>query len=352
MMCLVRDLEVHTILFELQDREAVSVDSLRHAWQNVVQQRRELRTVFAQGLEVTDIFQVILKKHDALFTHAQYIGENDIAVKVEREPLPILLPGAPMHVAQAYTAEGNPSLFRLCYNNLVIDDDCLVAIQKDLSLAYHALADRESLAVDSLVTQSPKDMEPPDPVLERMRIAEPSILGLGMGATRKTTMEYTNVAVPASLGEALLLQCSNNGVTPINIIQALWLVLLAKYLRLEQPCCMYRIASNGSSSGSNSNSQLARREFLCTSLIMADDRFVNLVKKLRDQTLEAGESHILASLAPMYNGNRVCNSCVCWYGPAIASNKPNRMLRMSPIKARGSEKVSLEHPPAQLVIFD
>ncbi|KAJ3579485.1 hypothetical protein NPX13_g1080 [Xylaria arbuscula] len=326
------NIELHTILFELRDDGTISVDRLRRAWQHVVQKQEKLRTIFALGLGGIDILQVSLKNHEAMFSHVQYREKDDIGIKVEHEPLPILVPGAPMHVAQLYTAEGSPLLFRLCYNDLVIDDDCLIAIQQDLPLAYQALTGLDPSPTSRL------QRGVPDPLLKRMKNAEPSHIGLSMGDTQKTMIEYTYVTKSGCLGETLLLQCSNNGFLPTNMIQALWLILLAKYLHLEQPCCMYRIASDGTSPGSSNNSRFLRREFLCTSLVAGDDYFVDLVKKLSNQTLRDGELYSSADVASTYDSERICNSSVCWYGTTIASGEAKHALRMNPIKAQGSGK--------------
>ncbi|KAK5632492.1 hypothetical protein RRF57_008206 [Xylaria bambusicola] len=338
----VKDREVRTILFELQNRDHVSIDRVRNAWQNVVQQRKELRTVFARGSGVTDIFQVVLKNHDALFIYAHCGGRDDIEAKIEKDALPVLVAGAPMHVAQAYTIEGSSLLLRLCYNDIVIDDDCLVGIQTDLPLAYHALAGPNPPRGIFHRTQVRKETHAQANAFERIKNSEPTILGLGTVGAQKGVAEYTNATMPGSLGEALLLQCSNDGVAPTNAIQALWLVLLARYLRLEQPCCVYRMGQDDISSENSRNSRVGRQEFLCTGLITDGDRFADLVKRLNAQALENMKADASIGFPLIHDGKRVCNSSVCWYS-FTAPNESNQMMSLKPIKANSSQEVSSEH---------
>jgi hypothetical protein len=337
------DLDGQTILFKLQtcDGKDFCIDRLGDAWQKVVQQRAGLRTVFAIGSGATDIFQVVVRNHDALFTHAHFGETDDFEAKVEQEPLPVLATGAPMHMAQAYTADGAPLLLRLCYSSIAIDDDCLVGIQTDLPRVYQALAVSEPPPNAPLVAQEEREKHLPSHLLERMKNAEPTILGLGMVEAQKTTAEYTNVTMPGSLGEALLLQCSNDGVAPTNMLQALWLILLAKYLRLEQPCCMYRLTPSNTLSGTQGSG------FLCTKLIVDDDQVMDLVNGLYEQTLQDGEIDAPTLATSMHDGKRLCNSIVCWRDRTIASNKPDQAMSMKPIKARGFEEVSSRHISAR-----
>ncbi|KAI0517345.1 acetyl-CoA synthetase-like protein [Xylaria bambusicola] len=345
-LSLVKNHEVHTILFELQFGGDISIARLRNAWQNVVQQRRELRTVFARGPGATDIFQVVLKNYDALLTHADYEERDDIEAKIEQDTLPVLVPGAPMHVAQAYTTGGSSLLLRVCYNDIVIDSDCLVRIQTDLPRAYYALAGPKATPATSHETQVQKETHAQGNVFERMKNAEPTILGLGTVVAQTAVAEYTNETMLGSLGELLLLQCSSQGVAPINAIQALWLVLLARYLRLEQPCCVYRMAQDDVSSENSSNPGVGRREFLCTGLFTEDDRFADLVKRLNGQVLEDIKANSSTDFPLIHDGKRICNSSVCWYD-LTASNEANQVLSMKPVKAKGSE----EHDVALIVIY-
>ncbi|KAI3339097.1 acetyl-CoA synthetase-like protein, partial [Ustulina deusta] len=332
------------ILFELQmcDGEDVCINRLRHAWQKVVQRRAELRTVFAIGSDATDIFRVVVKNHDALFTHAHFGEADDFEAKVEQNPLPILDAGAPMHMAQAYTADGAPLLFRLSYSCIAIDDDCLVGILIDIPRIYHALAVPEPPPDAPLVVQEEGEKHPPGHVLGRMKNAEPTIIGLGMVEEEKMGAEYTNVTMPSSLGEALLLRCLDDGVTPTNMLQALWLVVLAKYLHLEQPCCMYKLIP-----GDTDSSRFTRHDSLCTKPIVDDDQVTDLVKRLHEQTVQDSEVDAPTLWTPMYDGKRLCNSIVCWQDCTIASNKPDQALSIKPIKARGFE----EHDVTLTIIY-
>ncbi|RYC54508.1 hypothetical protein CHU98_g11700, partial [Xylaria longipes] len=350
------DFNDQTILFKLQmhDGEVVCINRLRHSWQKVVQQRAELRTVFAIGSGAADIFQVVVKNHDALFTHAYFGKMGDFEVKVEQEPLPIFPTGTPMHVAQAYTADGAPLLLRLCYSGIAIDDDCLVGIQIELPRVYHALAIPEPPPDTPFVTQEEREKHPPGHVLERMKNAEPTILGHGMVEAQKTAAEYTNVTMPGSVGKALLLQCSDAGVAPINMLQALWLIVLAKYLRLEQPCCMYKLTPGDSPSRNHGGGRFARREFPCTKPIADDDQVTDLVKGLYEQTVQDGEADAPTLSTSMHGGKRLCNSIVCWCDRTIVSNKSDQALSIRPIKARGSEEhdatLALIYTGAELVV--
>ncbi|KAI0532817.1 acetyl-CoA synthetase-like protein [Xylaria digitata] len=309
------DSDSKTILFKLQtyDGEAVCINRLRHAWQKLVQKRAGLRTVFAIGSDATDIFQVVIKNHDALFTHA-HLGKTDsLEAKVEKEPLAVFVIGAPMHAAQAYTTDGAPLLLRLCYSGIAINDDSLVGIQIDLHRLYHALATLELPSDALLIAQREREKHLPDHGLERMKDAEPTILGLGMVDTQKTTAEYINVKMPGSLGKVLVLRCSDDGVAPINMLQALWLIILAKYLRLEQPCCI-----------NHGGGRFFGRQFL----------FADLVKRLHEQTVQDEEVNAATLPNSIHDGKRLCNSIICWYDH-------------NPIMARGFE----EHDVALALIY-
>ncbi|KAI0431335.1 acetyl-CoA synthetase-like protein [Xylaria sp. FL1042] len=332
-----RDLDVRTILFRLYmyAGEDVCINRLQHAWQKIVQQRAELRTVFAVGSNAIDIFQVVVKHNDASFTHVHFGGTDDLEAKVEQEPLPILVAGTPMHMAQAYTTNGTPLLLRLCYSGITINDDCLVGIQTDLPGIYHALATPEPRSGPPAANHEEIEKYLPNNVLERMKNAEPTILGLGMVEAQKKTVEYINMTMPGSVGKALLRQCSDNEILPTNLLQAIWLIILAKYLRLEQPCCMYKLTSGETPSGNHGGGRLAQREFLCTNLIVDDDKVMSLVKRLYEQTMRDRDADAPTLSTSMHDGKQLCNSIVCWYDNIVASNKSDQALTVKPIKARG-----------------
>ncbi|KAI0408967.1 acetyl-CoA synthetase-like protein [Xylaria palmicola] len=350
-----RDFDNQTTLFKLQmnDGEDICIERLEHAWQRVVQQKAALRTVFAIGSNTTELFQVVIKNYHALFTHAHLGETDDLEASVEQEPLPILATGAPMHIAQVYTAKGVSPLLRFCYNGIAIQDDCLVGLQTDLPRVYHALANPESPPGVALVAQV-GEKSAPHYMLERIQHAEPTILGLGMIEEQKTTAEYTNVTMPGSLGEALLLQCSESGVTPTNMLQALWLILLAKYLRLEQPCCMYRLSPSDSLTRHNGSGRFARRDFLCTEVIADDDQIIDLAKRLHEQTVQDRRADAQTLSASMHGDKRLCNSAVCWHDANIASGTQDHVLSIQPIKAEGLEEhevtLTLIHSGAELSV--
>ncbi|TGJ81215.1 hypothetical protein E0Z10_g7543 [Xylaria hypoxylon] len=205
---------------------------------------------------------------------------------------------------------------------------------------------------DVLATQEEREKHLPGHVLERIKNAEPTILGLGMFEAQKTTAEYTNVTMPGSIGEALLLQCSDGEVAPINMLQALWLIVLAKYLGLEQPCCMYKLTPDDTTSVNHSSGQFPRRNFLCTKVIADDDQVMDLVKRLHEQTAQDSEVDAPILPASMQDGKRLCNSIV--YFVTTTSNKPDHALSMEPIKARGSEEydvaLTLIYTGSELVV--
>ncbi|KAI1279713.1 hypothetical protein F5Y07DRAFT_405942 [Xylaria sp. FL0933] len=222
--------------------------------------------------------------------------------------------------------------------------------QRDIPLLHNVVSD---LKIETIANHE-NIGHPPSHVLERMKNAEPTILGLGMVETQKAGVEYTNATMPGSVGEALLRQCSDNDVLPTNLLQATWLIILAKYLRLEQPCCMYKLASDETPYGNHGSGRLARHESLCMSVITDDDQVMSLVKRLYKQTMQdvkAGASILSTS---MHDGERLCNSVVCWYNNTVASNKLDQALNIEPIKARGGEEhdvaLSLNYTGAKLVV--
>ncbi|KAI1733942.1 hypothetical protein F4680DRAFT_366307 [Xylaria scruposa] len=347
------DGQAQAILFKLETcaSEVVCINKLRHAWQTVVQQRAELRTVFAIGSSTTDIFQVVLKRYDALFAHAHFGKTDDLEAKVEHEPLPVLDAGAPKHMAQAYIADGAPVLLRLCYSGVAIDDDCLVGIQADLARVYDTLAIQKPQSDAPLAVQEEGDKGSPDHLSERMKNAEPSILGLGVDELQKTMAEYTYVTLPGSFGESLLRRCSDDGVGPINMLQALWLIILAKYLRLEQPCCMYKLTPGDMPSGDHSSGRFARRDLLCTNPIVDDEQVTDLIKRLYEQTVQDCKTNVPTLSTSVHDSERLTNSIVSWRDCTIASNKRAQALSIRPIKARGFEKVSSQHIPSRYLVF-
>ncbi|KAI1311774.1 acetyl-CoA synthetase-like protein [Xylaria venustula] len=331
-----------TILFKLhmRDGEEVCIDRLRHAWQKIVQQRAELRTIFAIGSSATDIFQVVTKSHDLSFIHTHFEGTDDFEAKVEQEPLPIPPGGAPMYTAQVYTADGAPPFLRLCYSGIVVDDDSPAGIPTDLAHVYHELAVPGPQPDAPLVAKEDREHQPPDYFLARLNNADPTVLGLGMVEEQKKTAEYTHVTMPGSLGKALLLQCSENGVAPINLIQALWLIILSKYLRLEQPCCRYK--QPGETPISNDGSDWAvRRDFFCTEHVADDDKVTDLVKKLYKQTMQDTEANGLPLSISMHDAKRLCNSTVCWRNHPVVKHELGQDLSIKPIKAWGFEETDV-----------
>ncbi|KAI1176855.1 acetyl-CoA synthetase-like protein [Nemania sp. FL0916] len=345
-LALERAFDSQATLFKLQmrDGEGICIDRLRHAWQKVVQQRAELRTVFAIGSAASDVFQVVLKHHDALFRHVHFRDSDNLEDQVEKQPLPILNAGAPMHIAQACIVDGASLLLRFCYSGIAVDDNCLVGMQADLPRIYHALAVPESIPNDPLVAQGDTAKHLPDHILERIKNAEPTILGLGMAEADKKTAEYVRATMPGTFGAALLLRSSADRVTPTNIIQALWLIVLAKYLRLEQPCCMYRLESSYTSSASG---RLTGPDFLCTKPIANDDFVTDLVKGLCNQAAQDREADTPAVSTPMYDEKRLCNSIVCWHNRFVTPHDQDLGLTIEPIKARKFE----DHDVALNVIY-
>ncbi len=108
---------------------------------------------------------------------------------------------------------------------------------------------------------------------------------LTLAEKHKALVEYMNVTMPGSLGKALLLRCSDDQVDAINVLQALWLILLGKYLNLEQPCCRYTLESNDIHSGSRRTDGIPPSELLCTAHIADDDHVTDIIKRLHRQTL-------------------------------------------------------------------
>ncbi|KAI0548949.1 hypothetical protein F4679DRAFT_548417 [Xylaria curta] len=245
-----------------------------------------------------------------------------------------------MHMAQAYIADGAPVLLRLCYSGIAIDDDCLVGIQADLARVYDTLAVQKPQSDASLTVQEERDKRSPDHLPECMKNAEPSILGLGVDELQKTMAEYTYVTLPGSFGESLLRRCSDDGVAPINMLQALWLIILAKYLRLEQPCCMYKLPPDDMPYGDHRSSRFARRDLFCTSPIVDDEQVTDLIKKLYERTVQNDKANLPTLSTSKHDSKRLTNSIVSWRDCTMASNKPGQTLSIRPIKARGFEEVS------------
>ncbi|KAI1458322.1 acetyl-CoA synthetase-like protein [Annulohypoxylon moriforme] len=328
------------ILFEIQirDENAVDLDRLKHAWQKVVHQRSELRTMFALESRTKDIFQVVIKAHTAAYTHVHFRETGDLKDKVEQELLPNLASEVPMHMVHVYTNDGNSSPFlRICYSDITIDKHSLVGIQADLSRTYRSLNSPAPYFNAMHISQERQISQPHH--LERTRNAEPTIFGHGASVNQvklqTPVTEYVNVTMPGSLGKILLSRCSDDGVAVINMLQAVWLIISRVYLNVDQPCCRYATAWNERASRSSGSGQFIQHDLLCTAHITDDHQVTDVVKSLHSQTVEDERAGATAYSTTMYNDKKLCNSTICWLDYTIIPDALDRYLSLVPIKASG-----------------
>ncbi|KAI0883627.1 acetyl-CoA synthetase-like protein [Annulohypoxylon maeteangense] len=332
-----------TIIFKikLHDGKAVVIDRVKHAWQKVIHQHTSLRTIFAVQPRTKDIFKVVIKTHLAAFIHVYFRGTDDLKAKVEQEPLPNLTPELPMHVVHVYTNDGSSSpLLRLCFSPVSINDDSLVGIQADLSRAYRSLASPAPQPGVALTLQGTEGLPPH--TLERIGNLEPTIFGHSVPASqvksRTTVAEYINVAMPVSLGQALLSRCSDDGVDVMNMFQSVWLIISKIYLNLDRPCCRYTTTWSDTVTSIDGIGCFAQHDLLCTAQLSDDYRVTDVLRSLHAQTVEDEKVGAQASSITTYNGERLCNSTIRWLDCTAAPDGLDKYMSLIPIKASGFAK--------------
>ena len=223
----------------------VDIKRLAAAWQVIVQRHSTLRTVFVESIfQEAMMDQVVIKNWTARVKWLE-CEDSDVLNVLERQPSIDCTDGLPPHqltVCKTYTGR---VFCILEMSHAICDGTSMPILYRDLAQAYEGKLPRSDIApvyseyishMQYASTESDIDYWK-----SYLRAIEPCYFP-SLNDGLKKDRQLKALRQDLTLGPELQSFCTRNGLTPSNVLQLVWALVLRSYTGLEDVCFGYLIA--------------------------------------------------------------------------------------------------------------
>ncbi|PVH99335.1 acetyl-CoA synthetase-like protein [Periconia macrospinosa] len=231
-----------------KDGSMIDVESLCNAWENVVKKHDILRTYFVEGSVAagTLFAQVVLKtvapRMNILAPKASY----DLAVSAVGEFTPLKSSSGPVLHQLVICQGGTRTVCRLDISHTIIDGASMHLILSQISLAYHSLnQDLLNRSKYKPLIRYWLETMPESSILQSLHFWKNQLDGvepchfpqMAIATEEKSTIEI--VSIPLVEPERLRDASRKYGLTPFNIVQVAWSLVLRSFIQNDTVCFGY-----------------------------------------------------------------------------------------------------------------